>query len=135
MAGTNICFQTKNEISGCGEGHAHRHDWGPSRELVKSESGIEVLLEVYAYAGMYDKACDLYHMVLAAGLEPDATMYGSLMKFSAKVGRIALSQELLRKSEGVGCVKTCLWTIRSAGQQAGLRHGDLDGEGVWAQGG
>jgi len=47
-------------------------------------------------------------------------MYGSLLKFAAKAGRTALSQELLLRSEGTGCVKTLLWTIRSAGQQGDL---------------
>jgi len=88
-----------------------------------SEMGLvdyKTLMKVYACAGMYGKICDLYHLVLTAGLEPDAVMYGSLLKFAAKAGRTALSQELLLRSEGTGCVKTLLWTIRSAGQQGDL---------------
>ena len=55
------------------------------------------LMKVYAYSGMYGKACDLYNQIRSDGLEPDQMMYGCLMKFSVECGRTALSQELSEK--------------------------------------
>ena len=55
------------------------------------------LMKVYAYSGMYGKACDLYDQIRADGLEPDTMMYGCLMKFSVECGRTSLSQELSEK--------------------------------------
>jgi pentatricopeptide repeat protein len=51
-------------------------------------------MKVYAYSGMYGKACVLYAQIRSDGLEPDQMMYGCLMKFSVECGRTALSQEL-----------------------------------------
>ena len=55
------------------------------------------LMKVYAYSGMYGKACDLYDQIRADGLEPDTMMYGCLMKFSVECGRTQLSLELSEK--------------------------------------
>ena len=55
------------------------------------------LMKVYAYSGMYSKACDLYDQIRQDGLEPDTMMYGCLMKFSVECGRTQLSQELSEK--------------------------------------
>ena len=55
------------------------------------------LMKVYAYSGMYGKACDLYDQIRQDGLEPDTMMYGCLMKFSVECGRTQLSQELSEK--------------------------------------
>jgi pentatricopeptide repeat protein len=37
------------------------------------------LTMVYAYSGMYVKACDLYGQILEEGLEPDQMVYNCLM--------------------------------------------------------
>jgi pentatricopeptide repeat protein len=55
------------------------------------------LMKVYSYCNKYSEACDLYHQLLADGLEPDSTMYGCLMKFSAECGRTDLTRELSAK--------------------------------------
>lgn len=56
------------------------------------------LMKVYAYSGMYDKACDLYGQICEEGLEPDTMMYGCLMKFAVECGRTDLSRELFEKA-------------------------------------
>jgi pentatricopeptide repeat protein len=56
------------------------------------------LMKVYAYSGLYDKACDLYPKMIEQGLEPDSVMYGCLMKFSVECGRTDLSRELFDKA-------------------------------------
>jgi len=80
----------------------------------------KMMLKVYAKAGKYDKACDLYSEMVSAGLEPDAVTYGSFMKLSMKIGRSSMAQELMQKSQGTGCIKTFLRTIRRAGQEGDL---------------
>jgi len=52
------------------------------------------LMKVYAYCGMYDRACDLYDRICEDNLEPDAMMYGCLMKFAVECGRTELSRTL-----------------------------------------
>mmetsp|Transcript_115522 Transcript_115522/g.337956 ORF Transcript_115522/g.337956 Transcript_115522/m.337956 type:complete len:1040 (-) Transcript_115522:178-3297(-) len=73
------------------------------------------LMKVYAYCGMYDKACDLYDQIRADGLEPDAMMYGCLMKFSVECGRTKLSQELSEKSPSLD-IHNYMSLIRAAGR-------------------
>jgi pentatricopeptide repeat protein len=55
------------------------------------------LRKVYAYSGMYEKACDLYDRIGEDGLEPDAMMYGCLMRFAVECGRTELSRKLSEK--------------------------------------
>mmetsp|Transcript_44399 Transcript_44399/g.128480 ORF Transcript_44399/g.128480 Transcript_44399/m.128480 type:complete len:1076 (-) Transcript_44399:33-3260(-) len=72
-------------------------------------------MKVYAYSGMYDQACDLYDQIREDGLEPDAMMYGCLMKFSAECGRTKLSQELSEKSPCMD-IHNYMSLIRAAGR-------------------
>jgi pentatricopeptide repeat protein len=73
------------------------------------------LMKVYAYSSMYDKACDIYDMVRADGLEPDPMMYGCLMKFAVECDRTELSQELFRKTPQAE-IQNYMSLIRSAGR-------------------
>merc|ERR1719265_3125093 len=74
------------------------------------------LMKVYAYSQMFDKACDIYDMVRADGLEPDPMMYGCLMKFAVECDRVELSQELFRKTPQAE-IQNYMSLIRSAGRQ------------------
>ena len=70
--------------------------------FVRAGAGMSIavysgLMKVYAFSGMFGKACDLYDQIRADGLEPDTMMYGCLMKFSVECGRTALSQAPLQK--------------------------------------
>jgi len=78
-------------------------------------SSYKVLMKVYACCSLFDRACDLYGELRSEGLEPDAVMYGCLVKFSVKCRRTELSEELFEKAGG-GCVQNYMWLIRSAGQ-------------------
>jgi len=73
------------------------------------------LMKVYAYSGMYDRACDLYDSIREDNLEPDAMMYGCLMKFAVECGRTELSREL---SERAPCldIQNYMSLIRAAGR-------------------
>jgi len=107
---------------------AESHNWLLAETLaseLKATSALslptyKMMMKVYACVGRYDKACDLYSDMASAGLEPDAVTYGSLMKFAIRAGRSSMAEELLNKSEGTGCIKTYLWTIRRAGQEGDL---------------
>jgi len=83
----------------------------------------KTLMKVYAFAALYDKACDLYTEIKGLGMEPDPVMYGSLLKFAVKAGKTALSREIFDKAQMVdgGCVQNYMWLIRAAGQE-----GDVD---------
>jgi len=78
------------------------------------------LMKVYAYSGLYDKACDLYDQIKADGLEPDSMMYGCLMKFAAECGRTELSRFLAEKAPTLD-VQNYMSLIRAAG-----RDGDVN---------
>ncbi|CAJ1360580.1 unnamed protein product [Effrenium voratum] len=73
------------------------------------------LMKVYAYSGMYGKACDLYDQIRSDGLEPDTMMYGCLMKFSVECGRTALSQELSEKLSVLD-IQNYMSLIKAAGR-------------------
>lgn len=73
------------------------------------------LMKVYAYCGLYDKACDLYAQIRKEGLEPDAMMYGCLMKFAVECGRTELSQELFDKAPALD-IQNYMSLIRAAGR-------------------
>lgn len=79
------------------------------------ESGAATLatykafMKVYACAGLYDKACDLHQQVVSDGLEPDAVMYGCLVKFALKCNRAEFRQQLVAKAPKDGPqTYTCL---------------------------
>jgi len=86
-----------------------------------SFSCYKTLMKAYAYTGQYNKACDLYAEIKLKGWEPDAVMYGSLIKFAAKAGRVELSHELADKFDGK-CIKNYMWLIRSAGQEGDVNR-------------
>mmetsp|Transcript_36262 Transcript_36262/g.67748 ORF Transcript_36262/g.67748 Transcript_36262/m.67748 type:complete len:1020 (+) Transcript_36262:109-3168(+) len=79
------------------------------------------LMKVYAYAGMYDKACDLYEQIIAQGLEPDAMMYGCLMKFAVECGRTDLSRELFDKTPTLD-IQNYMSLIRAAGRDKDIER-------------
>mmetsp|Transcript_81527 Transcript_81527/g.149165 ORF Transcript_81527/g.149165 Transcript_81527/m.149165 type:complete len:1018 (-) Transcript_81527:339-3392(-) len=79
------------------------------------------LMKVYAYAGMYDKACDLYEQIIAQGLEPDAMMYGCLMKFAVECGRTDLSRELSSKTPTLD-IQNYMSLIRAAGHDKDIER-------------
>jgi len=78
------------------------------------------LMKVYAYCGMYDKACDLYDQLREDGLEPDSMMYGCLMKFAVECGRTDLSRDLSEKAPSLD-IQNYMSLIRAAG-----RDNDVD---------
>merc|ERR1719157_459626 len=78
-------------------------------------ASYSALMKVYAYSGMYDKACDLYTKIRAEGLEPDHMMYGCLMKFAVECGRTELSQELFDKAPVLD-IHNYMSLIRAAGR-------------------
>jgi len=73
------------------------------------------LMKVYSHSGMFSEACDLYSEITAQGLEPDAIMYGCLMKFSAECGRTDLARELFAKAPAHD-IHHYMAMIRAAGQ-------------------
>merc|ERR1719428_942751 len=78
------------------------------------------LMKVYAYVGRYDKACDIYDLVKADGLEPDTMMYGCLIKFAVECGRSELSQELFKKMPTAE-IQNYMSLIRLAGQRKDVK--------------
>jgi len=56
------------------------------------------LMKVYAHSKMYEKACELYDEIVAAGLEPDAQMNGCVIDFAVRAGRTDLSGKLFQNS-------------------------------------
>lgn len=88
--------------------------------FVRARGGMSIavysaLMKVYAYCGMYDKACELYPQLREDGLEPDSMMYGCLMKFAVECGRTELSQELFDKAPTLD-IQNYMSLIRSAGR-------------------
>lgn len=88
--------------------------------FVRGRDGMSIvvysaLMKVYAYSGLYDKACDLYDQIKADGLEPDSMMYGCLMKFAAECGRTELSRTLSERSPTLD-VQNYMSLIRAAGR-------------------
>lgn len=77
------------------------------------------LMKVYAYSGLYNKACDLYDDIKADGLEPDTMMYGCLMKFAAECGRTELSRLLSERSPTLD-IQNYMSLIRAAGRDKDL---------------
>lgn len=80
-----------------------------------SIAAYSALMKVYAYSGLYSKACDLYDRILEDGLEPDSMMYGCLMKFAVECGRTKLSEELSKKVQVLD-VHNYMSLIRAAGR-------------------
>lgn len=79
------------------------------------------LMKVYAHAGMYDKACDLYDDVISDGLEPDSMMYGCLMKFATECGRTTLSRLLSERAPFLD-IQNYMSLIRAAGRDRDVKQ-------------
>jgi len=73
-------------------------------------------MKVYASCGLYEKACDLYDQIVDAGLEPDGTMYGCLIRFSVECGRIELAHQLFDKAPTLE-IQNYMSLIRAAGRE------------------
>jgi len=95
-------------------------------KFVRARDGMtiavySVLMKVYAYAGMYDKACGLYDEIISKGMEPDAMMYGCLMKFAVECGRTDLSRELFDKTPTLD-IQNYMSLIRAAGRDKDIER-------------
>jgi len=90
-----------------------------SRECM-TISMYSALMKVYAYCGLYEKACNLYYQVRDDGLEPDAMMYGCLMRFAVECGKTDLSRHLAEVAPSLDMQKY-MSLIRAAG-----RDGDVE---------
>lgn len=77
------------------------------------------LMRVYAYCGLHGKACDLYDQLRADGLQPDAIMYGCLLKYANECGRSDLMQALSDKVDACD-VHHCMSLMRAAGSDRNL---------------
>lgn len=77
------------------------------------------LMRVYAYCGLHGKACDLYEHLRSDGLQPDAIMYGCLLKYANECGRTDLVQELSDKVDACD-VHHCMSLMRAAGSERNL---------------
>ena len=77
------------------------------------------LMKVYAFSARYDKACDIYPEILADGLEPDACLYGCLMKSAVECGRNDLSRTLGDKMPSLD-IQAHMSLIRAAGRVKGV---------------
>jgi len=95
-------------------------------KFVRGRDGMTIavysaLMKVYAYAGMYGKACDLYDQIVAQGMEPDSMMYGCLMKFAVECGRTDLSRELFSKAPSLD-IQNYMSLIRAAGRDKDIER-------------
>lgn len=89
-------------------------------KYVRSQGAMSIavysaLMKVYAYSGMYAKACDLYDQIVADGMEPDNVMYGCLIKFAVECGRTDLSRDLFNKVQSFD-IHNYMSLIRAAGR-------------------
>lgn len=89
-------------------------------KVVRGRDGMTIavysaLMKVYAYSGMHSKACDLYDQIVADGMEPDAMMYGCLMKFAVECGRTDLSRQLFSKAPNLD-IQNYMSLIKAAGR-------------------
>lgn len=78
-------------------------------------SMYSALMKVYAYCGLYGRACDLYTEIKERDLKPDAVMYGCLRNFAVEAGRTDLLQELFDLSPDPG-IPAYVSLIRAAGR-------------------
>eukprot|EP01067_Filipodium_phascolosomae_P001540 Filipodium_phascolosomae@DN2007_c0_g1_i1.p1 len=78
-------------------------------------SVYSAMMKVYAYAGMYTRACELYNQLNEDGIQPDNIMYGCLMKFAVECGRIELARELFSKTNPD--IQNYMSLIRACGRE------------------
>merc|ERR1719161_1460557 len=81
---------------------------------------FSAMMKVYAYLGMYDKACNLYDELTKLGLQPDQVMYGCLMKFAVECGRTELSQEFFKKTPSAE-IQNYMAMIQACGREKNLK--------------
>eukprot|EP00429_Kryptoperidinium_foliaceum_P054707 CAMPEP_0176087170 /NCGR_PEP_ID=MMETSP0120_2-20121206/43638_1 /TAXON_ID=160619 /ORGANISM="Kryptoperidinium foliaceum, Strain CCMP 1326" /LENGTH=887 /DNA_ID=CAMNT_0017421009 /DNA_START=96 /DNA_END=2759 /DNA_ORIENTATION=+ len=81
---------------------------------------LKKLMKTYYRAGEHDKVCDLYAQIVEVGLDRDPVAYAYLLRSAQNAGRIELHQELLERSEGLGCLKAMMLSARSASQAGDL---------------
>jgi pentatricopeptide repeat protein len=74
-----------------------------------------VWMKVYANSSLYERACMLYYDLVADGFEPDAMMYGCLMKFAVECGKTDLAHILFDKAPELE-LQNCMSLIRAAGR-------------------
>jgi len=79
------------------------------------------LMKVYAFCGMYDRACDIYQAILDDGLKPDAVMYGCLMKFAVECGRTELSWQISQVAPQLD-IQNYMSLIRAAGRDRNVNR-------------
>ncbi|CAL1131864.1 unnamed protein product [Cladocopium goreaui] len=77
------------------------------------------LMKVYAFSGLYERACDLYEDIQKDGIEPDSIMYGCLMKFAMECGRTSLLNDLAAKVSQLSQldIQHYMTMIRAAGSE------------------
>jgi len=95
-------------------------------KFVRGRGGMSItvysaLMKVYAFAGMYDRACDLYDQMVAQDIEPDAMMYGCLMKFAVECGRTDLSRKLFEKAPTLD-IQNYMSLIKAAGRDKDIER-------------
>mmetsp|Transcript_43945 Transcript_43945/g.82118 ORF Transcript_43945/g.82118 Transcript_43945/m.82118 type:complete len:1032 (-) Transcript_43945:129-3224(-) len=95
-------------------------------KYVRAQGGMSIavysaLMKVYAYSGMYAKACDLYDQIVAQGMQPDSVMYGCLMKFAVECGRTDLSRDLFSKVPSLD-IQNYMSLIRAAGRDKDIER-------------
>lgn len=77
-------------------------------------STYSALMKVYAFCGLYGKACDLYDEILQSGLVPDQVTTTCLMRFAVEAGRHDLLEKLSEKEPQ--CLQGYMLRIRAAGR-------------------
>lgn len=82
-------------------------------------TSYSALMKVYSYTGMYSKACDIYDELCRDGLQPDAIMYGCVLRFANECGRSDLVQDLTCKVDACD-VHHCMSLMRAAGSEGNL---------------
>merc|ERR1719491_2493187 len=92
---------------------------------VRSQDGgmtvtiYSAFMKVYAFCGLFNKACDLHEQLCADGLEPDSIMYGCLLKFATECGNTDLMKKFSGKVDP-GDVHHCMSLMRAAGSEGNL---------------
>merc|ERR1719321_55951 len=81
----NVCFAQK--VLAYAEEHG-----------ISSLPMFSAMMKVYWHANIPEKACDLYEKLRVAEIEPDAPMYGMLIKAAVACNRFEFARELFHKS-------------------------------------
>jgi len=76
-------------------------------------------LKVLAAAKQPERVCAVYEEAAAAGLEPDDTVYGQLIKFAVQAGKLDLARELFSRA-GNPDAQNYMSLIRACGQEGNV---------------